>query len=203
VIGKHEEASERYQKALAIREQLVERDPANTLWWRDLASSYERIGDVWRAQGESSKALASYQKSLDIREKLVKGEPAEGEPANLESERQRDLAFSYERIGDVWRAQGESSKALASYQKSLDIREKLVKDPAKTLWQMDLVDSLDKIATLLEKQSPPKKEAAINYYQRILAILRPLAAANRLAADQKGRIADVEKRLDALKEGHE
>jgi len=55
-----------------------------------------------------------------------------------------------------------------------------------------------KIATVLEKQNPPRKKEAATNYQRILNILRPLAAAHRLTADQRGWITDAEKRLDAL-----
>jgi hypothetical protein len=62
------------------------------------------------------------------------------------------------------------------------------------------VISLYKIATVLEKQNPPQKKEAATNYQRILDILRPLAATNRLAANQKGWITDVEERLEALKE---
>jgi len=91
--------------------------------------------------------------------------------------------------------------ALSAYQQSLQIAEKLAAhDPANLKWQTDLAVSLYKNGTVFEQQDPPRKKEAATNYQRMLNILRPLAAANRLAADQKGLIADVEKRLEGLKD---
>jgi hypothetical protein len=52
----------------------------------------------------------------------------------------------------------------------------------------------------LKQQNPPRKDAAVAAYQRILDILRPLAAQNRLTVDQNAWIAIVETQLDALKD---
>ena len=190
--GNLESALTSYQNALAILERLAARDPANTEWQRDLSTYYDNIGNMQRAQGDQQAALSSYQQSLQIREKLAARDPAN-------TEWQRYLSFSYNNIGNVQQAQGDQQAALSSYQQSLQIREKLAaRDPANTQWQTDLVVSLDKIATVFEKQNPPRKKEVATNYQRILNILRPLAAANRLTADQKGWITDAEKRLDAL-----
>jgi hypothetical protein len=59
---------------------------------------------------------------------------------------------------------------------------------------------LYKIARVFEQQNPPRKKDAAANYQRILTILRPLAAANRLTADQIGWIPTVEERLERLKD---
>jgi tetratricopeptide (TPR) repeat protein len=192
--GNLDSALTSYQSALAIRAQLATRDAANTQWQRDLTVSYNKIGDVQQAQGDLQAALSSYQQSLQIAEKLATRDAAN-------TEWQRDLSISYNKIGDVQQAQGDLQAALSSYQQSLQIAEKLAaRDPANTQWQTDLVVSLYNIATVLEKQNPPQKKEAATNYQRILDILRPLAAANRLAANQKDWSADVEKRLEALQD---
>jgi hypothetical protein len=62
------------------------------------------------------------------------------------------------------------------------------------------VISLWKLASVLEQQgTPQKREAGVNY-QRALEILRPLAAENRLTAEQKTWISRLEARLKAIKE---
>jgi tetratricopeptide (TPR) repeat protein len=159
---------------------------------RRKSSSYTNRGNLFFNRGNLDSALTSYQSSLAIDKRLIARDPAN-------TQWQRDLTISYDNIGNVQRAQGDLQAALSSYQQSLQIREKLAaRDPANTQWQTDLVVSLYKIATVLEKQNPPQKKEATTHYKRILNILRPLAAANRLTADQKGWITDAEKRLDAL-----
>ena len=90
---------------------------------------------------------------------------------------------------------------LSSYQQGLEIRQKLAaRDPANAQWKTDLVISLWKLASILERQgTPQKREAGVNY-QRALEILRPLAAENRLKAEQKTWISQLEARLKAITE---
>jgi tetratricopeptide (TPR) repeat protein len=83
-----------YQEGLAIREVLAQRDPANTLWQRDLSVSKSKIGDVLVAQGDGPGALAAYQKGLAIREAL-----AQRDPANTQW--QVDVAVSCSKMGSL------------------------------------------------------------------------------------------------------
>ena len=112
---------------------------------------------------------------------------------------QRDLSVSYEKIGVVQSAQGDLNSAFSSYKQGLDIRQKLAaRDPANAQWKTDLVISLVKLASMLEQQGTPRKrEAGINYH-RALEILQPLAAENRLTAEQKTWISLLEARLKVI-----
>ena len=76
------------------REKLAKQDPGNAGWQRDLSVSYDRVGDVQRAQGDLAGALKSYRDSLGIREKLAKQDPGN-------AGWQRDLSVSYDKVGDV------------------------------------------------------------------------------------------------------
>jgi len=183
-----------YEDSLKLRQELAARDPANLERQRDLSVSYEHIGDVQAHKSDWQAALKAYKDSLKLRQEL-----AARDPANLEW--QHDLSVSYNKIGDVQYTQRALAAALSAYQQSLQIAEKLAAhDPANLKWQTDLAVSLYKNGTVFEQQDPPRKKEAATNYQRMLNILRPLAAANRLAADQKGLIADVEKRLEGLKD---
>ena len=65
-------------------------------------------------------------------------------------------------------------------------------DPANAQWKTDLVISFWKLASILEQQGTPQKREANVNYQRALEILRPLAAENRLTAEQKTWISRLE-----------
>ena len=125
------------KKGLALSAQsaltrLLQRDPANTQWQRDLSISHERIGNVLVAQGDCAGALAAYQASLAIREALAKRDPAN-------KQWQGYLAGSHHRIGAVLLEQGNGAGALSAYQAGLAISEALAKrDPTNTEWQRDL-----------------------------------------------------------------
>ena len=71
---------------------MLEIDPANTQWQRDLSVSHDRIGDVLVAQGDGPEALAAYRKGLDIREALAARDPAN-------TEWQTDVAVSCAKLG--------------------------------------------------------------------------------------------------------
>jgi predicted negative regulator of RcsB-dependent stress response len=160
-----------FQKAHAIAESLVARDPANAQWQRDLSVSHEKIGDVLVAQGDTSEhggALAAYRKGLAIHEALAARDPAN-------TEWQRDLSVSHNKIGNVLVAQGDGPGALAAYRKGLAIAEALAaRDPANTEWQRDLSVSHDRIGDVLVAQGDGP--GALAAYRKGLAIREALAA---------------------------
>ena len=66
------------------------------------------------AQGKLADALAAYQASLAIAERLAKADADN-------TEWQRDLSVSHDKIGDVLGAQGKLADALAAFQAALAI----------------------------------------------------------------------------------
>jgi len=68
--------------------------PEDAGWTRDLSVSYNKLGDVYFAIGETAKALEFYQKALEIAERLYSAEPHRADFA-------RDLAVSYDRMARV------------------------------------------------------------------------------------------------------
>ena len=126
-------------------------------------------------------ALKSYCESLAIRQKLVQSGP-------LDTQRQQDLAVSYDKIGGVREAQFRQVgillimdgtkreqipafvEALDSYRDSLAIREKLaLSDPNNAGWWRDYYVSLTHVAGLSE----PAEAAPL--YGRARAIAQELA----------------------------
>jgi|GEM_PF-3217791 len=97
---------------------------------------------------------------------------ANRDPENTEW--QRDLSISYNKIADVLRDKGKADDALNHYQKSLEIRQNLAKhDPENAEWQRDLSVSYNKIADVLRAKG--KADDALNHYQKSLEIVLKLA----------------------------
>ena len=106
--------------------------PGNAGWQRDLAVSFNKLGNAEKAQGRLEDALNSYEQGRAIMERLAKDDPSN-------AGWQRDVSVSDIEIGNVALAQGDAEKALKSYQDSLAIRDRLAKsDPNNADWQRDL-----------------------------------------------------------------
>ena len=97
------------------------------------------------AQGKLQEALEAYQQDLAIVKRL-----AEQDKTN--SDWQRDLSVSYDKVGDVLVAQGKLQEALEAYQQDLAIVKRLAEqDKTNSDWQRDLIVSLYKVATTMAK----------------------------------------------------
>jgi tetratricopeptide (TPR) repeat protein len=151
-------------------ERLAAADPSNAGWQRDLSVSQIKIGNVLRAQGDSSGALAAYRQSLSVRERLAAADPSN-------ADWQRDLSFCQSNIGDVLRDQGDLAGALAAYRHSLAVDERLAAaDPFKAFWPRDLPVSQDKIGDVLRTQGD--LAGALAAYRQLLADAERLASAD-------------------------
>ena len=79
---------------------------------------------------------------------------------------QRDLSVSHNKIGEVQQAQGDLAAALASYQASLAIAERLAKeDPGQCAgWQRDLAISYRNVA--LAQMRKGRREDALKFLRQ-------------------------------------
>jgi tetratricopeptide (TPR) repeat protein len=86
------------------------------------------------------------------------------------------------KLGDVRQAQGDLAGALAVYEAGHGIREGLAaSDPGNAEWQRDLAISWERIASAREEQG--ERAAALDAWQRALAISLPMATAYRDSVD--------------------
>lgn len=165
-LGDNPNAFEKYQQSQLLLEQVVKAEPDNLNLRRDLAVSYNRVGDMHVKSGDNAAALKAYQESLAIRKRLAELDPKH-------TEWQRGLSVSYERVGDMHLKSGDNAAALKAYQESLAIRKKLAElDPSHTEWQRDLSVSYNKIGGVHEKTGD--NAAALRAYQDGLAIAKKL-----------------------------
>ncbi len=82
------------RESLDIRERLAKADPTNSQWQRDLAISYNKLGDLSSTRGDLGEAERLMGESLKIFERLAKTDPTN-------SQWQRDLAISYNKLRDL------------------------------------------------------------------------------------------------------
>ena len=126
-----------HQLGFKVREALARDEPTNTTYQRDLAISYERLGDLALQSGQASEAERLYRQSLDVREALARDEPTN-------TTYQRDLAISYNKLADLALQSGQASEAERLYRQSLDVGEALARDePTNTTYQRDLAVSYE------------------------------------------------------------
>ncbi len=156
-----------YRKALTIRERLASADPRNAKVRRDLATTYDSVGDMLWATGELAGALDNYRKSLEVRKALLKD--------STEAEARHDLAVSYERIGDTLAKKGDFNAALESHRDALAIRESLSNQDSKNAKaRRELSISYGKVGDMLALTGNPT--VALDNHRKALALREELVA---------------------------
>jgi tetratricopeptide (TPR) repeat protein len=161
--GDYKDALETADTCRAVMERLLADDPSNAQWQRQLAASYQSIGDASRDAGQREAALAAHRKALAIRETLVAIDSA-----NVAW--QSDLAISYERIGDLLAVTGQRNAALEHYEKSLAVSERL---PGNADVRQHLAVIHNKIGDAL--RAAGRRQDALAAYRKSLVVIETLA----------------------------
>jgi tetratricopeptide (TPR) repeat protein len=167
--GDIDSALKAFQEVVTIRTKLAAGDAYDSQWQQrqlELSSSYEKVGDVDAANGNSARALASYKEVLRIRTSLAASAPHN-------TEWQSKLLMAYERVGDTLAALGDNSGALRSFQAVITILERPgATDPKMLDEQSQLSATYTKLGDVQAKQGD--SGAALGSYQAALAILERL-----------------------------
>lgn len=157
-LGDPKAALANYEKSIAITEDLVRHDPGNFELQRYLAIRCERAGNVHLFEQNSEKALALYEKSHAIKLAIAEKDP----------EGQRNLSFSYNKLGDVYIKVNRKAEAHDMYVKSLDIRKRLAdSSPKNEGIQREYVVGLNRVGDVLMELG--RKEEALERYEASLA----------------------------------
>jgi tetratricopeptide (TPR) repeat protein len=192
-------------RALEYLDSLSEQSKGDVSLQKELASAYERVGDVlgypYAANlGDSAGALRSYRKALAIREPLVrvsaKGGPTGGAPGSAEDVQfQRDLVGTYIRVAQVQETNGNFVEALEALRKALPLVQKVDEGSTEPVLADQYAGTYYFTAIVQGKMGD--SDAALEDYQHAAAIREPALQANpgnftlrtHLAADYSG-IAD-------------
>jgi tetratricopeptide (TPR) repeat protein len=216
-LGKPERALEFQEKALKIRETVLDK---NSL---QLASSYSNLSTIYRDLGQPGQALEFQKKALKIREEvLYKNHPHLAQSYNTLSaiylslgqpdralefqekalkiweavlnKNHPDLALSYGNLSTIYQNLGQPERALEFQEKALKIREAvLVKN------HPDLARSYYNLSTIY--LSIGKFEEALEYQEKALRIIeKSLPENHRLAADSYINLSLILKSIGRLDE---
>ena len=170
-LGNTTAHTEKAREANRLIKELVDGDPGNAAFKRDLSVTYGELGDALAAQGDVGEALSNYQKSRAILSGLAKDD------ALRDWAQKRDPVVSHVRVGDILRAEGKLSAALEEYRASLTTAESLAKAyPDNTGTQSDLAISHERVGKILESQG--KYDEALSEYRWGLAVFQRLTEIN-------------------------
>jgi tetratricopeptide (TPR) repeat protein len=177
--GDAEKALAHYQRTNELRERLLQDNPHSDQAARDLSASLIKLGDflVGRGhRGDAEKALVHYQRSNELLEGLLRDNPQSVEAA-------RDVSVSLIKLGDFLAhrgQQGDSEKALAHFQRSLELLERLLRDNSQSgRAARDVSVSLDRLGDFLAGRGQQgDAENALAHYQRSNELLERLLRDN-------------------------
>ncbi|HSD88215.1 MAG TPA: serine/threonine-protein kinase, partial [Kofleriaceae bacterium] len=139
--GAYEDAHVQFEAALAIRRELLERDPTSVPLASATADAHEFLGELYRRQAKLVDAMREYKAMVEILEQLVIREPTRDDHRYL-------LAVGLERIGWIEKGRGNIDASLESLRRSRDLR--LALDPANPEFQLAVSNSNESIGNVLE-----------------------------------------------------
>jgi tetratricopeptide (TPR) repeat protein len=135
-LGDLDSAFQHYVAGMAEARRLVQSDPGNSDWSRELAGSQEELAGADVYLGRLEPALTGYAEARAIIRHLVKLDPSN-------SDRREDLAVDDSNIGWVLGEKGRYAEAVASYGEAISIMTQLVaSDRGDAGLQQELADML-------------------------------------------------------------
>lgn len=131
-------------------------------------------GDLARVRTTLAEVRQEYEGAHRIAKRLMTSDPSN-------TEWQRDLSLSYNKLGNVAAAQGQLEEAAQAYRDGLGIRKQLAaSDPANAQWQIDLAVSCPKLGTYTGLSLDERR----GFLLEGLKIQQDLHNSNRLAPNQ-------------------
>jgi eukaryotic-like serine/threonine-protein kinase len=163
-IGDHRGAIESYRRALDIRKALLAAGSTGIRLRLDLATTYDRTGDVLLVTGKSAEALANYRQAYSVRQGLLSESPDNREV-------RRDFAASCQRIAQALLQTHQMPEAEEKQHRALAMIQDLAANrPRDAVAQRDLFIAYVKQGDLL--RATGDKAGALRYYQQALPIAR-------------------------------
>ncbi len=151
----------------------------------DLATSYERIGIIRQMENKLPLAKQAFGKSLALRNELLQTRPSV----------EREIAVSYEHLGEVNHLLKDDKTSLQNYQTSWEIRARRAANSNDAQAQRDLLMSAVKMGDAYLDNV--QKDKARQTYE--FALKKALIIAKTGAPEAKGDLAVVyDKRADLL-----
>jgi CHAT domain-containing protein/tetratricopeptide (TPR) repeat protein len=180
-LGKLQEATERFRKALEMRQALYPKGKYPQ-GHPDLAVSLNNVAFLLRDQGEYDKAEPFFRQALEMFRALY--------PKDKHPQGHQQLATTLNNLGTLFHAQGEYGKAEPYFREALEMRQALFPGDQYPQGHPELASSLNNLAGLFLHQgeyskAEPFARQALDMYTRLanrLAQAAPEAVALNSAA---------------------
>jgi tetratricopeptide (TPR) repeat protein len=161
--------------------ELMLQEPARQRWLRCLCAAVNHEGDARRSKGDHDGAMMLYEEGLDAANRMLALDPER-------SERRADVAFAFERIGNIHLACSRIGAALQAQTQALAIARGLFElDRDNPLWIRDLSLSLEKVGDIQLVRGD--LAAARADFAEALTLRRALVAADATRLDWKSDLA--------------
>jgi tetratricopeptide (TPR) repeat protein/energy-coupling factor transporter ATP-binding protein EcfA2 len=158
-LGDHDDALKRAERAAAISERLLKRDPYDQNLMRQAYAASFRIGDRKAFAGDNREAERQYNKALGFARQRASIDPDN-------PDRKRDLVFIINKLADLEQLKKNWKTALDYYSDGLKIAAALADK-----YPIDTATQKNRIAQLLsERGEPGDAQAAMAGYREALAI---------------------------------
>jgi non-specific serine/threonine protein kinase/serine/threonine-protein kinase len=161
-LGDSDAALKSYQKALAIRNGLMAKNPGDTRIRQDAASSYEAVGDLLVTSGNLESALEHYERARSVHEELLKGDPGNRQFRSLRIK-------SYHNVVGVLTATGNTAKAIEMSRTALQMAEGMEREePQSPATRRNLSAACARMGAVLDRMGDSK--GALQQFERSVAI---------------------------------
>jgi serine/threonine protein kinase/predicted negative regulator of RcsB-dependent stress response len=159
-----------YRRAHDIAQMLAAANPNDAEEQRNLAISFERLGNVFLKIGRTNDALAVFENDLKIRRVLAEAAPSD-------TQKHRDLSTSLNNLGNVFLNLGRTDDALSRFQDGLIIRRVLAEaNPNDAQKQSELSNSFKNVGDAFLRLG--RTDDALSRFQDALNIRRALSEAD-------------------------
>jgi len=140
--SKNKDAENYYNNALRMVKELRRQTPNAADLNRIEASIHDRLGTLSLSMGQRAEARTEFDAGLQLSQSGPDDELG-GDP-----ERQNELALSCNKLGNLFKQQGQFKEALDYYERSLVIRRKLCEQNNRRDWQRNLGFSLYNVSRM-------------------------------------------------------
>jgi serine/threonine-protein kinase len=152
--GQVQAAQDAYEKALAIRKELLATNPKAADYLSDLASVWNNLGVLHMKTGKTAEALRALRHALNVREPLAGALP------DVPIARVH-LAQTYTNLGILHAKLGQYPEALGRMQQALEVRARLAKEhPGVVEWQQSCAASHYNVAEVYREMGKPVEALA-------------------------------------------
>jgi len=175
-----------YQKAEEIQESLRAKEPASTLYQRDIGFLRTGMGGLYLETGDLANAERQFRLALAIFESIAAAD-ARSVDGRI------GAALSYHNIGNAEVRGGRRDEALRSYETARRLYEPIVSADHENAWAAGMLANLYYDLGTTHASAREGAEAACRMYRLADAAFAPLQAAGRLPAEKKASAAAAAK----------